>query len=1256
MKINGHLEFHTPSAATSDGQIKNAIIEVASAAPGTGAVRGRIYYNDGSVTSGDKGYWYHDGITWVKFASGGNTANLQNEIDAIELTIGDMINSDGTANTANMNALTNVTGANDLSDVLTQLDAAISGQNELSELDDVTITAATNGDILYYDNGDWVNAAPGATSGVQPYDAGLANLATGGTGIVVMDGDTVTYVSIAASTANDKLGVQVTANANGTTGNPTIGLDIVGRTALAEAPASDDSLMIYDLSATTNKKVTIANLADGVIATGIELGDLSDVTDALSGSLVTSDKYFFNATGASAYEVTAATLGALNNVAAGVDTATVDDVLAFDGTAWTAITVATMLADGSLEDLGDVAYVGSPAPVDGQVLQFNSVSGNWENASLTGVGAAQPYDAGLAALAAAGTGIVSMNGDDVYFRTLTASSAASEEGIIVTNGQGVAGNPTVGLDIDGLTDGGVPGTGEKLVVFDGANNVTATVAQLTDGIIASGITLGDLSDVDDLVSHTAGTAVLLVGDGTNYDTIEITKDAPANFVEAVEDIVAELIVSQTLGSPLVDHGDITVVYDDGARTLTFSVDDSYLRNDGDTLDSGVLTVASGAQITVATGGKLVITDDPVNPTDAVNKRYVDEIAEGLSTRQSVTAASTTNLVGTFTAGSGSPWVSATLVVASGAPTFDGETLSVGERVLLKDQTNEEENGIWGVASATGSPINGYTLRRCDCTDEDGEVSGAYTFVESGSTYANTGWVLSVDDPATFDIDSDPIHPIQFSGAGAYSGAGAINLDGTVFFTDLSDLTSANPVLADLLVFNDISVTPAGTDGGDRVMTVQSFLDHIDILTSPAGGNPILATDGVQVTTVGNSAQVELNVSGLTDLATASGDEMVFHDVSATGTHIKRTIADFITDHDILTGSGGGGQLSGSDGIIFDATTNTMELNIGGLTPATIVGTDTLVFNDGDTAGVAGTHAKITAANFLAQLNVVNGLTAQGLVAVTTETSGAQVYESRSIVESAVNSLLGIDVVNGDGIAGNPTVGLDIVGRTALGAAPAAGDLFVVYDLDVTTNKSVTMANLAAGVGNNLTLNGLSDVDTAGVATGNVLTYNGSQWVDGTDEWTLAASAGTNSAIGLGDTVTIAGSAADSDSLAVTTTGNGTGTVTIEVSGAIGNLSDVNTDGLDPFGHGQVLAFVQGNGDFRPRKMYYLHDQGSTSTTWTVAHNIGQRYCNVTVVDASDQVIIPQSITFDNDNQLTVTFNTAVAGKVVVMGLDLSTDS
>jgi hypothetical protein len=81
--------------------------------------------------------------------------------------------------------------------------------------------------------------------------------------------------------------------------------------------------------------------------------------------------------------------------------------------------------------------------------------------------------------------------------------------------------------------------------------------------------------------------------------------------------------------------------------------------------------------------------------------------------------------------------------------------------------------------------------------------------------------------------------------------------------------------------------------------------------------------------------------------------------------------------------------------------------------------------------------------------------------------------------------------------------------------------------------------------------------------------------------------------------------------------------------------------------------LQGNIDatnVRIGKMYFLYEAGAAATVHTVTHNLGQKYCNVTIVDDTDNVVIPQSIVFDSDNQLTVSFTSALQCKAIVMGL------
>lgn len=69
------------------------------------------------------------------------------------------------------------------------------------------------------------------------------------------------------------------------------------------------------------------------------------------------------------------------------------------------------------------------------------------------------------------------------------------------------------------------------------------------------------------------------------------------------------------------------------------------------------------------------------------------------------------------------------------------------------------------------------------------------------------------------------------------------------------------------------------------------------------------------------------------------------------------------------------------------------------------------------------------------------------------------------------------------------------------------------------------------------------------------------------------------------------------------------------------------------------------------KTYFVHTYTTTGATAaiSVVHNLGVKYCNVSVVDSDDEVFIPQSIKFIDANTLEVTLNTDISGKVVVMG-------
>jgi hypothetical protein len=120
-----------------------------------------------------------------------------------------------------------------------------------------SISATTNGGALGASNTLTVNgqltlAWAGNTGSYVRGDGSLATFPT------IPQGD---ITEVQSATAAAQRGIKVTSPAGPI---PVVGLDIIGQTNLASAPATDDELIIYDTSAATNKAVTIANLASAI--------------------------------------------------------------------------------------------------------------------------------------------------------------------------------------------------------------------------------------------------------------------------------------------------------------------------------------------------------------------------------------------------------------------------------------------------------------------------------------------------------------------------------------------------------------------------------------------------------------------------------------------------------------------------------------------------------------------------------------------------------------------------------------------------------------------------------------------------------------------------------------------------------------------------------------------------------------------------------------------------------------------------------
>lgn len=164
--------------------------------------------------------------------------------------------------------------------------------------------------------------------------------------------------------------------------------------------------------------------------------------------------------------------------------------------------------------------------------------------------------------------------------------------------------------------------------------------------------------------------------------------------------------------------------------------------------------------------------DGVNPQDAVTKAQLDAMSTGLDIKASVRAATIGN------------------ITLSGTQTIDGVALTAGNRVLVKNQTDPSQNGIYVVAAGAWS--------RATDADVSAEVSsGMFTFVSEGSVNASSGWVLSTADPIV--LNTTDLTFGQFSGAGAVTAGNGLGQTGSVISLDTPSSLSAsstNAVTAD----------------------------------------------------------------------------------------------------------------------------------------------------------------------------------------------------------------------------------------------------------------------------------------------------------------------------------------------------------------------------------------------------------------------------------------------------------------------------
>lgn len=356
---------------------------------------------------------------------------------------------------------------------------------------------------------------------------------------------------------------------------------------------------------------------------------------------------------------------------------------------------------------------------------------------------------------------------------------------------------------------------------------------------------------------------------------------------------------------------------DGSKIRLANAEALRARNFADSGDIDILSV--NASDTIIFSSLPQVTSDPSAANDLVRKSYVDSVIQGLKPKEAVRVA--------------------TLVAGTLASDFedgdviDGITLATGDRILIKDQADPVENGIY-VVQATGAPVRSTDF---DSSSPIDEINGAYTMVREG-TQAGQGWVVS--DPVAA-VNVDPINFVYFSSVGGLIGGDGIDITGSTISVDLSATPGLEFSSAQLQVKVDAAGAVLRGAGG--------------LAVSLQASNPtlIIASNELGVKTFSGSA-LAASASGLGIVLEASNPSL---QISSNELGIKLNAAGAIT-------KGASGVQVNVDNSTIEINTNAIRVKDAGITAAkfnsnVVDGTTTKLNGSNQIEGLKPANAVIT---------------------------------------------------------------------------------------------------------------------------------------------------------------------------------------------------------------------------------------------------------------------------------------------------------
>jgi hypothetical protein len=471
----------------------------------------------------------------------------------------------------------------------------------------------------------------------------------------------------------------------------------------------------------------------------------------------------------------------------------------------------------NLYELHDVSIT---TPLTGQYLRYNSTISEWQNSYLNTdvynyIAASLSGTQGVSITAASGPETFTVGLGNITPTSVSSSGTVTGSNISGTSSGTNTGDQTITLtsDVTGSGTGSFATTLATVnvspqtdtfrkITVNGKGLVTATSAVQTSDLSAVlGYTPG-AGTVSTVSVTTANGVSGSVATATTTPAITLTLGAiTPSSVAATGTVTGTNLSGSSSGTNTGDQtitltGDIT---GSGTSSFATTLATVNLSPQTDTFrkitvnGKGLLTAStavSASDITTALTytpvnkagdtmtGLLVLSADPAVALGAATKQYVDTVATGLAIHQSAVAGTTVNLTATYNNGAAGVGATLTNSTTQAALVIDTVTLAVNDRVLVKNQSTQYENGIYVVTDVGSGSTNWVLTRSADFDNSPpGEITaGDSLFITSGSQTA-TQWVQITTGIIT--VGTTAIVFTQFGGPGTYSAGTGINISSNI---------------------------------------------------------------------------------------------------------------------------------------------------------------------------------------------------------------------------------------------------------------------------------------------------------------------------------------------------------------------------------------------------------------------------------------------------------------------------------------------